>query len=118
MEMGLSHGMDGMNQFNKLIVGGLTYNIERRGDMVCMMTDRTVVIVKNILLDGANTHIVGHKFQVAGDYFKYPCPSSRLNIFQVTDLSGDLDVWQASEIGAKCVLLPISDTTFVSLPMK
>ena len=61
--------------------------------------------------------LAGHKFSVVEDYYDYPCPSSLLGIHKVSSLEEEERRWKLSKYCCKCVLLPCSETAYVSIPL-
>ncbi|KFM81282.1 hypothetical protein X975_10500, partial [Stegodyphus mimosarum] len=74
-------------QFSKIVTKTFSFKLST-GNNCCMMEDGTIVLIGNIIQDSEDSaFIVGKHFRNKEDYYKFPCQSSKLDIYLVTDLS-------------------------------
>jgi len=79
--------------------------------------DGNPCVVRNILSAGPHTCLVVENFKQICSFFDYPLPSSSLNIYRASHLSGILELIDVADIACKCVKLPLNDESFVILPL-
>ena len=103
-------------QFSIIIKDGLTVATKERD--ACIKISSDVAKVCNIVEehDGKVT-VVYKKYRTIQDFFKYPMPSSDLNIFRVSNLSSNLYKADVSEILLKFVRLPYKKESYVVYPI-
>lgn len=101
-----SHG----TQYKQLRFKGMLFSRVSDDEANCcvLLNDaegKKIVVIEN-LLDERSTQIVGRFFENVTDLYDYPLPSSRFDIYQVSKLSGRLNVWPVTSIAVKCYRLP------------
>lgn len=105
------------NEFERLTIDGIEFKCNKR-DSCFMTADKEIVILKKIVKRHNIITLVGHKFLKRGDFYTYPLPSSRLNIFQVSDVSRALTEFELHCVRAKCWLLrDVARRAYVCLPL-
>ncbi|XP_024874430.1 uncharacterized protein LOC112456256 isoform X1 [Temnothorax curvispinosus] len=85
----------------------------------CFLTKcNTVVLLRNIIhtFEG-RIKLNGQKFCTMTDYYTYPCNSSQLGIWKVSSLDLQVYAWNISQFAAKCVLLPLGNEEFLTVPL-
>lgn len=85
-------------------------------DNCCMLKDKSVVVIKNVIVHDKNTKIIGQRFLVIENFYMSPCESSKLNIFLVSGLNVGLQSWDLSCIAHKCIKLNFKNK-FVVFPL-
>ena len=85
-------------------------------DNCCMLNDGSIVLIENICHDNTSTPVfIGRSFQRKTDFYHVPCPSSKLNIYEVNSPS-KLQYWHLSAIKYKCCYLKYK-SNFVIYPL-
>ena len=72
-----------------------------------VLSNGSVVLVENIVQVEDQIRIVCRKFQLKTDLYKYPLDSRLLDIYQVGELSKNLESWPIQNISCKLFRLPI-----------
>lgn len=84
----------------------------------CALKNKNIVIVKNFATHLGNIVIIGKKFLTLKNIYDEPCPSSRFNMYEVSDLNNTLEFWPIDQVVHKFVKLATSDeNTFAVLPL-
>lgn len=86
----------------------------------CSLNDGGIVIILNIVSSAAEDMIILCKqFKKCTNFYSNPfCNSSSLDIYEVSDLSEDVQRRRISEISQKIVLLPLNETLHhLALPL-
>lgn len=84
----------------------------------CLTTKGLVIKIQNIVVDSDDViYILGNRFQTYNSFFKYPIDSKKLNICRIEDLSQNVELWPRDQIVSKCVVFPLHDRAWVSLPL-
>ena len=74
----------------------------------CVMIQKDIYVVKNIISQHGTTKLICQKFYVKVDFYSYPLKSSWLNIWSVRRLGSDLLLFQPAQVVCKMLLLPHS----------
>ena len=84
-----------------------------------MMTNKTIVIIRNFVSIEGEPYIVGCSFLDACDLFTAPIESSRLDIYKLSILSEELQLWPLKSVWKKCFLLPrpSMNNSFAIIPL-
>ncbi|KAK3909645.1 putative phage-related protein Lin1244/Lin1753 [Frankliniella fusca] len=77
------------------------------GKSFFLSTERKIVKLQYIIENCGSYLLVGHRFKKQSDFFKYPIPSSALDIYEVEELSGVESCWTVNQVKKKCVVIPI-----------
>jgi hypothetical protein len=93
-------------QFRNLTWGECNFICNSRADSYCMIQNKTVIFIENILNIAGNIMLYGKAFKKYEDFYKKPCPSSNFNIFLVDELSQCFCIIPVKEIYCKCVCIP------------
>jgi len=72
-------------QFHRLSLRDMQLSVSLC-DSCVQLTDKSVVVIRNILELSDGAQIVYNKFNIVADYFDYPLSSSSLGIFRVSSL--------------------------------
>ena len=99
-------GLENSKQYRKLAMNGFTILSNQRDGCV-QLSDKSVVLVQNILEIGRSIYVVYKKFRTSSDQFTFPLPSSSLGIFRVSDIEQDCRFCAAGDIVCKCMLLAL-----------
>lgn len=85
----------------------------------CFLTkNNTVVVLLNVIHTSEGRIILnGQKFRTMTDYYTYPCDSSQLGIWKVSSLDPQVHGWNISQFATKCVLLPLENEEFLTIPL-
>lgn len=71
-----------------------------------------IIKIVNILQHGnGKYHIVGKEYTLIQDLDEYPCTSSILGIFEISDVSDELNTWPLEFIKCKLLILPLVKAT-------
>lgn len=74
-------------------------------------------MVENICYDNkSELVIVGRKFCMKSDFYKIPCKSSLIGIYEVQKISNNLEIWSIGEIDIKYVYFPYKQK-FITFPL-
>lgn len=108
-------------QFKKVTCKGFTFCINKYvpADSYCLLHNRKLVQIENIITDSENTVLViGKEFIDYKPYYIYPFESTTLDICIINKLSA-LKIWKISNIYAKCLVLPCNnpDNGFICFPL-
>ena len=109
-------GLEGSKQYRWMRLNGNVVSLDVGDDCVAT-TDGKPCIVRNILSDGSNTFLIIENFEHVTSFFDYPLLSSSINVFQVDKLTGVCGVIRDVHVSCKCIRLPVSDESFVVLPL-
>jgi len=82
----------------------------------CVLIVNDVTLVRNFVTVGSDQYVVFQKFKSLIPYFKYPCDSSRLEIYCVSQLEKELQYAPISQVRQKCVIFSWANNTVV-LPL-
>lgn len=84
----------------------------------CILTkNRSVGIVKNILVNGDEIWLVVKMYGSVESLYTYPLSSNQIDVFSVTNLQQLLTVVSLSDICCKCVRLPLGNSHFAVIPL-
>lgn len=84
----------------------------------CILKNKSIVIIKNILIGNDNKFIVGRKFNKTIDFYTQPCLSSDLGIYAVHSIDlGPLQTWNLADIDNKCIKVSWKDDSFIVFPL-
>lgn len=87
-------------------------------DNCCGLVDGSIIIVENFATSiDKKIRVVGRKFRNVCDFYKKPCPSSELGVFEVSELDSHLEIWHLNKVKLKYVKLPISNKDFIVFPL-
>lgn len=90
----------------------------------CCLIEKDIVYLKNIATSIEGNYIViGRKFKIVEEFYNYPCSSTHLNIFKVSQLS-DIQTWPLHKISCKfikllyrneryCAVIPLISTIYL-----
>lgn len=85
-------------------------------DACLLLNDGTVYTITEKALTLEGFRFKGRKFQTKEDFFTYPIPSSNVNIFQVSNLSIEVEVIPMQNLSTKLLMVPSKDK-FVVMPI-
>ena len=101
-------------QYKRLYASSYTLTITEPDNAV-LIRDATYVVI-NILIHQEKQKIVCRKFKTKESLYTYPFNSEKIHISVVSSLEKHLSVFNADEVSAKVVLLPLNHK-FVSIPL-
>jgi hypothetical protein len=78
-----------------------------RGDNCFRTMNGRVILINDIITRSKKLFVKGHEFESTEDLPDFPCPSSKLDIFAVKNLSKEICTVRLDELITKCVLLPV-----------
>lgn len=104
-----------VQQFKKIKTTAFTLSTSS-GNNCVTMKDNNIVVIYNFVQLNTDIYIIGLKYLQIQDMYNYPCSSSLLNIFKVTSLSKEYEIWNISSIFCKNILLKRSSFA-VCLPL-
>lgn len=88
-------------------VAGLSFDTCKRADCYALTSNLDIVKINNIARNAAGrVSLHCKRFMVTEEFFTYPCHSSQLKIFKVSNLSSRCHVYHPEDILNKCMLLP------------
>ncbi|KAJ1522145.1 hypothetical protein ONE63_002456 [Megalurothrips usitatus] len=82
----------------------------QQAENCCFLQDGSIVVVDNFATDrkSKGTAVIGRKFLSQKSLFSFPCDSSLLDTFHVSNLSESM-CWSLEDIKSKCVRLPYNE---------
>nr|XP_047142227.1 uncharacterized protein LOC124816627 isoform X1 [Hydra vulgaris] len=101
-------------QYLKVEYAGFTYFCANSNN--CALLDSGKVVLIENVIDADNIMIITRVFGLKENFYTYPCESSLLNIFKVSQLSDQFFACPITSIVKKCLLLP-RETYFVSFAL-
>lgn len=104
-------------QYERVLCTGYLLNVKNMADRCIMLEDETVAVISNILHNGLDVKVVGKKFQKKEDLYLLPCPSSKLGIFKVNNLSKGLEIWALNDGVKKCFKIPHGPNELAIFPL-
>lgn len=75
-----------------------------------------IVVVDNIISSEGILQVIGREFSNSCDLYTYPCNSSEIGIYMLSELNRELKTWRLSDVTHKMVVLP-SAAKFVAFPL-
>ncbi|KAI9558376.1 hypothetical protein GHT06_015147 [Daphnia sinensis] len=90
-------------------------------DSCVFLSDMSVIEVKNFVIVGDATFVIGHLYKTQQSYSVYPFQSSNICEYLVSELSTELRAYDVYDILYKAVRLPTSlflDGSFVVFPLR
>lgn len=103
--------------YKSVKINGTKLSIGQR-DSCCKLKTKDVLIIQSISCQPTgNVQFIGHKFTEGSDYYEYPVKSSELGILRVSKLNTEPISFSVGDIFAKCVLLPLTNSQFLCIPM-
>lgn len=103
--------------YSPIEIGGILLNTDL-ADRCFFTKSGIVVVLKNVINTREGRIILnGQKFRIMTDYYTYPCHSSQLGIWKVSSLNPEVHAWNISQFAAKCVLLPLQNEEFLTVPL-
>lgn len=78
--------------------------------------NEVVQIINIILTTNGSTKLIGKKYVSFNSFYLYPFDSKQLNIYYLSNLSKQLEIWDIGDVKAKCILLPLHDN-WVCFPL-
>lgn len=92
-----------------------------KADAYCLLNENIVIEIHNIITvpDSSNNDvfIVGKQFKSYESFYTYPFESKYLSICKVIKLTDEIQMWSVNNIKGKCMLFPINDQSYLSLPL-
>ncbi|KAJ8669579.1 hypothetical protein QAD02_000838 [Eretmocerus hayati] len=79
----------------------------------CYLADGTIVSIDHICYQNNRPVILGHAFPNLANLPDHPCDSSTLGMYQVKDLSDELQVWSIDLIKKKGFQIPVEDSHYM-----
>lgn len=117
----LIHVNSNCKQFKKLRIKLITFSITSycNADCYCLINGWMIVQINNIVLSNGNIYIIGKKFCKNESLYTYPFNSVGLDIYVVSQLSDEFDIWGLNDITAKCIVTPyvIDKNKYVAMPL-
>ncbi|KAK3926982.1 X-linked retinitis pigmentosa GTPase regulator [Frankliniella fusca] len=92
-------------QYRKLKIGSLTLKVGK-SDSCFKTKNGDVVVLLNIVRRKKKIHLVCRKFNISGNFYEYPIPSSDLGILRVTALGREKLLFRLRDVDCKCFLMP------------
>ncbi|XP_039313852.1 uncharacterized protein LOC120359664 isoform X1 [Solenopsis invicta] len=108
-------------QFRKIITPSYTLSISDNNSHI-ELDNGTIAIVKNILFDEVHTkhYVVVNEYKEIKDFYNYPCNSSILHTFKVSNLNPTLHTYDLKNVKRKLVALPDNQSeidTYIIFPL-
>ena len=92
-------------QFEKVWMGQRFLSCKTKADSCVMMTNKTIVIIRNFVSIEGEPYIVGCSFLDACDLFTVSIESSRLDIYKMSILSEELQLWPLKSVWKKMLFV-------------
>lgn len=105
-------------QYHSAIFPDFTLSVDL-ADSTCGLTTGQIIVIQNFIIDRKDNqkYVVGKQFRSLDSFFESPLWDSRqFDIYEVSNLSKNVNVWPASAINMKFVRLPLDDK-FVVIPL-
>ena len=94
-------------QYRGLQLNNMVVKVGKRDGCV-MLRNQTIAIVQNIVSTPEGDFLLYTKFETSSDYFNYPVPSSKLNIYRLSHHQNTpLYIAKPGDIFCKYMLLPV-----------
>lgn len=107
-------------QYKKFKINNLfTIVVKNRRNWCCLLKNGEIVIVHNIVKCKNIICIVGYQFIVKCNFYTKPCESSFVGngIFEVSELSEELEMWDVANVCAKMALFHINEGKFSAISL-
>lgn len=104
-------------QYERITFNGLTLIANNLKNGCCLTQNGSFVIIKNFAYQSKNLCFVGNQFLVRTELYDYPCKSSHFNIYELNDLSTELEVWDIKSIKNKIFLYKSPNGNFAAFPI-
>ena len=105
--------VEGAQQYRKLTTSCTFLSSDER-DSCVQLTDKSIVVIQNILEVSEKALIVYKKFTKKLPFFTYPLPSTSLGIYSVAELQTTHFVTDIENIEQKFMLLPVAQGAYVA----
>src|SRR6185436_19723373 len=102
-------------QYKQVVLPSFTVKVSD-GDNCINVGGSSVGLVRNIVVYRGETFLVYDEFRLLRNLFTYPCQSSDLQIYVVSNFLGFLQCVKLNETIAKCVIFP-HGYEFVAVPL-
>lgn len=104
-------------QYQQMQHTGLLLSVNSANN--CIKINGSIVLLRNILFDEATeeVYLVVLPFKCVKNFYNYPLESSKIGIFQVSDLSSHFSVEALKLFEKKYVALPMGIGSFVTFPL-
>lgn len=93
------------------------FSTDHPADSCFQTTYGEIVNLVNIVNSPDGVTLVGHRFTVLENYFQYPVESMVLGICKASRLELRSRRWDLADVAKKCVLMPIDNQSFLSVPL-
>lgn len=93
-------------QFRIVDYGNFTLTI-KSGDNCVLLDEKIVVIIENIVEVSCKPMLIGRSFRSLKNLYPHPFDSTDFDIFQCSELSGELQYWPIELILFKMYLMPL-----------
>lgn len=108
---------DKCTQYKEIRLDNCLVKCSKSTDSDCFVCiDGKIVIVDNIVSNQGLLQVVGREFLGQCDLYSYPCSSSDIGIYLLSELSSDLKTWCFSDVSHKMVVFPSGDK-FAAFPL-
>jgi hypothetical protein len=104
-------------QYRKLTCNDFVLSINTVADSVCMLKDKTIFRIVNIVLDGDDSMLYGNVYAKNENFYMDPCPSEYLDIVLVSEISEHFILKAFSDVLNKCMVIPFFDK-YVAFPLR
>lgn len=94
-------------------------NSYRVSDSYCLLKNNTLLQIDNILVRIHDDVVVlyGRHFESYSSFYTYPFASETAQIFLVKELSYEYFIYDVNDIAAKCVVMPVNNSSWISFPI-
>ena len=106
--------------FSNYAFQSYTINVKRDADNVIFLKSEEIFRVKNILMDvhSKSVFFYGYKLREQQDAETYPEPSSKVGIYEVTDVINSRcmkEILTVDQFSTKCVAIPTIGSKMVAM---
>ena len=91
-------------QYLKVECAGYSY-FSANPNNFTLLNNGKVVLIENVI-DADDVMIITRAFRLKENFYTYPCQSSLLNVFRVSQLSDQFFAFPITSLLKKCLLLP------------
>lgn len=99
-------------QYRKIMFSEMLFSLETR-DNCCILHDRSVCIVTNILVADNSYHLIMRKFLKVNDFYDVGILSSAVDIFICSSLSNDIFSVSLDQVRTKCYRMPFWNRSII-----
>ncbi|VEN37174.1 unnamed protein product [Callosobruchus maculatus] len=104
----IMEGYFSQNQYKILEISGWKLSVEKP-DNCCMINFKLILIHNFLQMSDGRYFVLGKQLMNLTHIYSKPCLSSQIDCFWANEVDKKLQMWDVSQINAKCMMLPFND---------